>query len=56
VTRLAIAGWTVPEIASITGHSLKDITIQKHYLYLLDPQLAINAITRLEKKLNPITD
>jgi integrase len=34
VTRLAIAGCTVPEIASITGHSLKDVEqiLDAHYL------------------------
>jgi integrase len=34
VTRLALAGATVPEIASITGHSLKDVQeiLDRHYL------------------------
>lgn len=34
VTRLALAGCTVPEIASITGHSLKDVEriLDVHYL------------------------
>lgn len=34
VTRLALAGATVPEIASITGHSLKTVQeiLDKHYL------------------------
>jgi len=34
VTRLALAGCTVPEIASITGHSLKDVEqlLDAHYL------------------------
>lgn len=34
VTRLALAGCTVPEIASITGHSLKDVEaiLEAHYL------------------------
>lgn len=34
VTRLALAGCTVPEIASITGHSLKTVQeiLDKHYL------------------------
>ncbi len=35
VTRLAMSGCTLPEIASITGHSLETITtILKHYLEL----------------------
>lgn len=34
VTRLALSGCTVPEIAAITGHSLKDVEaiLQAHYL------------------------
>lgn len=34
VTRLAIAGCTVPQIATITGHSLKDVAtlLDAHYL------------------------
>lgn len=34
VTRLALAGCSVPEIAAITGHSLKDVEaiLDKHYL------------------------
>ena len=34
VTRLALAGCTVPEIAAITGHSLKDVEaiLDAHYL------------------------
>lgn len=50
VVRLAIAGCTEPEIASITGHSIKDVKsiLEKHYLYL-DPQLAINAMRKLEQ-------
>jgi integrase len=34
VTRLALSGCTVPEIASITGHSLKDVEaiLEAHYL------------------------
>jgi integrase len=49
VVRLAIAGCTEPEIASITGHSIRDVRsiLEKHYLYL-DPQIAINAMTKLE--------
>jgi integrase len=49
VVRLAIAGCTEPEIASITGHSIKDVksVLERHYLYL-DPQIAINAMRKLE--------
>ena len=49
VTRLALTGSTVPEIAAITGHSLRDITsiLEVHYLHL-DPKLAENAIEKLE--------
>jgi hypothetical protein len=34
VTRLALAGCTVPQIAGFTGHSLKDVEriLQAHYL------------------------
>lgn len=50
VVRLAIAGCTVPEIAAITGHSLKDVEaiLDKHYLGR-DIQLAENAIRKLER-------
>jgi hypothetical protein len=49
VTRLAIAGCTEPEIASITGHSLGEVKsiLERHYLYL-DPAIAMNAIRKLE--------
>jgi integrase len=49
VTRLARAGCTVPEIASITGHSLSEVKtiLEAHYL-LLDQVLAQNAIRKLE--------
>lgn len=48
VTRLAIAGCTVPEIAAITGHSLKDAeAILSHYLKR-DQALAESAIRKLE--------
>lgn len=47
VTWYARAGSTVPEIAAITGHSLKSIyTILKHYL-ALDAHLADNAVRKL---------
>jgi hypothetical protein len=49
VTRLALMGVEVPEIAAITGHSLKDVhaILDTHYLHR-DPQLAWNAIRKLE--------
>jgi integrase len=48
VTKLALAGCTVPEIASITGHSLTQVKsiLEVHYL-ARDPQIAQNAITKL---------
>src|SRR5262249_24263221 len=51
VTRLAIAGCTVPEIAAITGHSLKDVEdiVDKHYLSR-DQALAETAIRKLERR------
>jgi integrase len=50
VTRLALAGATEPEIATITGHSLSDVKhILEHYLRR-DPQLAVNAITKLKAR------
>lgn len=49
VVRLAIAGCTDIEIVSITRHTLKEVKtiLEKHYLYL-DPQIAINAMRKLE--------
>jgi integrase len=49
VTRLALAGCTEPEIATITAHSLKDVCaiLDAHYLHR-DPELAWNAIRKLE--------
>jgi integrase len=49
VTKLALAESTVPEIASITGHSLTQVKsiLEVHYL-ARDPQLARGAITKLE--------
>lgn len=49
VTRLALMGVEVAEIASITGHSLKDVhaILDAHYLHR-DPKLAWNAIRKLE--------
>ncbi len=47
VTWLALAGCTVPQIASITGHSLGTIdTVLKHYLGM-HPELARSAIAGL---------
>jgi integrase len=50
VTRLALVGCTEAEIASITGHSLRDICsiLDSNYLHR-DPALADNAIRKLEK-------
>jgi integrase len=49
VTRLAIAGCTEAEIATITGHSLRDVRsiLDAHYLHR-DVELARSAITKLE--------
>ena len=49
VTRLALVGCEVPEIASITGHSLSDVNaiLDAHYLHR-DPALARVAINKLE--------
>ncbi|HTZ65946.1 MAG TPA: tyrosine-type recombinase/integrase [Roseiarcus sp.] len=49
VTRLALMGVEVPEIAAITGYSLKDVhaILDAHYLHR-DPKLAWNAIRKLE--------
>jgi integrase len=50
VTRLAIAGCTEAEIATITGHSLRSVRaiLDTHYLNR-DPALAESAIRKLEK-------
>lgn len=50
VTRLAIAGCTVPEIATITGHDLKTVeeNLSKHYLGRVHA-LGESAIAKLEK-------
>jgi hypothetical protein len=50
VTRLAIAGCTEAEIATITGHSLRDVRsiLDAHYLHR-DPVLAESAIRKLER-------
>lgn len=51
VTRLALAGCTVPQIAAITGHSQKDAEaiLQAHYLGS-SRELAEQAIEKLEGK------
>jgi integrase len=53
VTRLAIAGCTEAEIATITGHSLRDVRsiLDLHYL-ARDPALAESAIAKLERRTN----
>lgn len=50
VTHLARAGATVPEIATITGHSLKDVEsiLDRHYLHR-DRGMGESAIAKLEK-------
>jgi integrase len=49
VTRLALAGCEIPEIATITGHSLKTVQeiLDKHYLNR-DVRMAESAIMKLE--------
>ena len=49
VTRLALVGCTEAEIATITGHSLRDVRsiLDAHYLHR-DIELARDAITKLE--------
>ena len=49
VTRLALVGCSEAEIATITGHSLRDVRsiLDAHYLHR-DIELARNAITKLE--------
>ena len=51
VTRLAIAECTEAEIATITGHSLRDVRtiLDSHYLSR-DPALAESAIRKLERR------
>ena len=50
VTRLALAGATVPEIAAITGHSLREVgtILDTHYMHR-DPALGEAAIRKLEQ-------
>lgn len=54
VTRLALAQCTEAEIATITGHSLRDVKsiLDAHYLRR-DPALAVSAIRKLEKNRPP---
>jgi integrase len=49
VLRLSLAGCTVPEIATITGHSLRDVQVilDQNYFHR-DVALAQSAITKLE--------
>ena len=49
VTRLALSNCSVPEIAAITGHSMKTVQeiLDAHYLHR-DPALAGSAIRKLE--------
>ncbi|WP_275789126.1 tyrosine-type recombinase/integrase [Pararhizobium gei] len=51
VTRLALCECTEAEIATITGHSLRDVRsiLDAHYLHR-DPQLGKNAIRKLETR------
>ena len=51
VVRLALAEATVPQIATSTGHSLKDVEVilDAHYLGR-DVQLAEAAVLKLEKR------
>ena len=53
VTRLAVAGCTEAEIATLTGHSLRDVRsiLDQNYLQR-DPALAENAIRKLEDRSN----
>lgn len=51
VTRLSIAGATVPEIATFTGHSLRDVTAILDANYLnRDPAMAESAARKLEAR------
>src|SRR5262249_34922589 len=49
VTRLALVGCTEAEIATVTGHSLRDVRsiLDAHYLHR-DPEMARAAIHKLE--------
>jgi integrase len=56
VTRVSLAGCTVPEIAAITGHSLAGVAriLDAHYLHR-DPALAASAIRKLEENVRRST-
>ena len=55
VTRLALAGCSVPEIASITGHTLDDVAKMLDRHYLGDrAKLAESAIVKLETRTNAV--
>ena len=49
---LSASGCTVPEITAITGHASADVNriLEKHYA-ATDPELALNAIRKLEARL-----
>jgi integrase len=51
VTRLAVAGASVAEIATVTGHSLSDVRtiLDSNYLHR-DPALGVSAIRKLEER------
>ena len=53
VTRLALTGATEAEIATVTGHSLRDVRsiLDAHYLQR-DPALGESAIRKLERGTN----
>jgi integrase len=57
VTRLAVAGATEMEIATITGHAVGDVKSILDSFYLnRDPAMAISAIGKLEKRTKLQTD
>lgn len=51
VTRLALSGCTEAEIATLTGHTLRDVRsiLDSNYLHR-DPELARRAIEKLETR------
>ncbi|ACA18252.1 integrase family protein [Methylobacterium sp. 4-46] len=53
VSRLALAGCSEAEIATLTGHSLRDVRsiLDAHYLNR-DPALALAAVRKLETRMN----
>ena len=54
VSRLAKAGCSSPQIATLTGHSLRDVNaiLDSHYLHR-DPTMAEDAIRKLETRTIP---